>query len=393
MGFLHNHAKKSVDARNQLIQTSRISRIINFSDLRFQLFEGASRPAALFMLGPGTPDDESYSFEYWAPKADLNLQIRRFITLSSTDKATLRSDAATADEMVFKRRLWMREPDAKLFNYLSSLPRLGELIKVYGRVSRRRQSTADGWIIGDGFKQAVPNRIGDEVYDVTESNYVGRYPFLPINRFKVPAISDFDGAPWHTNLVHRRGFEEGIHGARILVPRGVEISKGRIRASFTEQSLTFFSIIQAITVPKGCERQAKLLTALLNSRIFVWFAFHGTSSFGSDRPEIQKTELLRLPFPKASDLPQPKQAEKAADELIKMVDQELNKPENLLSIENEGDQLLSDIDALSYKYFCLSRDEIAIIEDTITHTIPATQPHEGSFPVNWPPFRLDTWHS
>jgi Eco57I restriction-modification methylase len=50
MGFLHNHAANAVAARNSFIRESRIRRIINFADLRFQLFEGAIRPAALFCL-------------------------------------------------------------------------------------------------------------------------------------------------------------------------------------------------------------------------------------------------------------------------------------------------------------------------------------------------------
>ena len=51
MAFLHNHAKAAVSARKRLVQDVRIFRIINFADLRFQLFEGAVRPAAWFIFG------------------------------------------------------------------------------------------------------------------------------------------------------------------------------------------------------------------------------------------------------------------------------------------------------------------------------------------------------
>ena len=50
MGFLHNHAASAVEARNRLIRDARIFRIVNFSDMRFQLFEGAHRPAALVLF-------------------------------------------------------------------------------------------------------------------------------------------------------------------------------------------------------------------------------------------------------------------------------------------------------------------------------------------------------
>ncbi|RJX65471.1 hypothetical protein D6858_14185 [Tsuneonella suprasediminis] len=52
-------------------------------------------------------------------------------------------------------------------------------------------------------------------------------------------------------------------------------------------------ILQAIVVPAGQSDRAKVLTAFLNSRIAVWYAFHGTASFGSDRPEVTLYDLAK----------------------------------------------------------------------------------------------------
>ena len=114
MGFLHNVADKSLAARKQLIRTVRILRIINFADLRFQLFDGAIRPAALFLFAPGRDTNADYRFEYWAPKADLNLRLKRIITLSSADRVVMSSATAEADASAFKHRLWMREPECQI---------------------------------------------------------------------------------------------------------------------------------------------------------------------------------------------------------------------------------------------------------------------------------------
>ena len=35
-----------------------------------------------------------YRFEYWAPKADLNLKVKRLITLSSADRSFVTSNVA-----------------------------------------------------------------------------------------------------------------------------------------------------------------------------------------------------------------------------------------------------------------------------------------------------------
>ncbi len=122
MGFLHNHGPKSVEARRMLLGIARVFRIVNFADMRFQLFEHAVRPAALVLLRRGDPDQPGYRFDYWTPKADLSLKIGRAITLSSADKQTVVSHEAMQDPSLFKRRLWMNDPESKLFGYLESLP-------------------------------------------------------------------------------------------------------------------------------------------------------------------------------------------------------------------------------------------------------------------------------
>ena len=56
MRFLHNHAENTVSSRNSFMREARIHRIIYFADLRFQLFEGAVRPAALVIFGRETEE-------------------------------------------------------------------------------------------------------------------------------------------------------------------------------------------------------------------------------------------------------------------------------------------------------------------------------------------------
>jgi hypothetical protein len=383
MGFLHNHADKTVSARNRFVRESRIRRIINFADLRFQLFEGANRPAALIIFGKSRATEGPYRFDYWVPKADLNLQIKRLITLSSTDKFSLSAAKATENPLAFKQRLWMREPDAKLFNYLATLPTLGDLIKDYGGMRRRRQDVAGQWVIGQGF-QPLNDHVGrrkSSSYSV--SQYVGVLPDLPITAYRRLAQPVSGLVPWPSRRVRRKGFEAGFTGARILVPRGVETSQMRLRATYTEDDLTFQHIIQAITVPDGQEVRAKLLTALLNSRIAIWFAFHGTASFGSDRPEVQQAELLRLPFPSAAELPEPDKAAEAAIKLVAIVDGGVKAANAPFTLQSGEDGIAAAVDRLAYQYFCLSDDEIILIDDAVDKVFPAVQPREGGYPDIW----------
>ena len=383
MGFLHNHAAKTVEARNKLIRESAIRRIVNFADLRFQLFENAQRPAALFIFGQGAKPGPAYRFDYWAPKADLNLRIKRVITLSSADKLSLSSDTVTDNPLAFKNRLWMREPDAKLFSYLSKLPMLGSFVKDYSGVRRRKQDLVGQWIIGQGYQPHHEPKEGKRPSPYSMSQYVGKIPDLPIIAFQRLAQTSTDLKPATSSRVRRKGFEAGFKGTRVLIPRGVDTVRNRLRATYVETPLTFQHIIQSIIVPSGQEYRAKLLTAVLNSKVAIWFAFHGTSSFGADRPEVQQAELLHLPFPAADNLPDPKRAKKAADKLVALVDGALAAAQTPAALIPDEDDTLDDIDDLSYDYFCLSANEISLVEDTVSKIIPAVQPHEGGYPDLW----------
>jgi hypothetical protein len=386
MAFLHNHAASAVAARNRLLQDARIWRIINFADLRFQLFEGAVRPAALIVFGRATGEAPGYRFDYWAPKADLNLRIKRLITLSSADRSSITSQMAIEDPLVFKRRLWMTEPEGKLFSYLSAFPKLAALISIYGQITRQREFDPRSWVMGDGFKQAVPGRLNDPGYDTVQSNYVGKLPHITVQQLSPLAVSRAQSqGKWDTNIVHRKGFEEGYRGPRILVPRGVQLTSGRLRAAFCEDELTFSSIIQAITIPTGDERKGKLLTAILNSRVAFWYAFHGTASLGSDRPEIQKSELMRLPFPLPEHLPEPARAERAETQLVSLIDKRTQPANSAFTFRGDDSQILMKIDRLVCEYFCLSADESTLISDAVERIIPAVQPSQGSFPSIWKP--------
>ena len=210
MGFLHNHAAKAVEARNLLMCDTRIYRIINFSDMRFQLFEGAVRPAALVILGHKEAAAPGYRFDYWAPKADLNLKIRRAITLSSVDKGTISTRHAQEDASVFKRRLWMSEPESKLFGYLASLPQLGNLVSEYRAVYRQKELSDTRWVVGHGFKPAKLHRLEEDDYQYQHSETVASTPYMPISAFRALGQSCEHLQPFENDLVHRRGFRERL---------------------------------------------------------------------------------------------------------------------------------------------------------------------------------------
>ena len=384
MAFLHNHAKNAVAARSRLVHDVRILRIINFADLRFQLFEGAVRPAALFIFGHFDREAPAYRFEYWTPKADLNLKIKRLITLSSADKCRVTSTMAAAEPIVFKQRLWMNDPGSKLFNYLSAFPKLGDFAKAYGTQQRKGKSPdEDQWLIGQGFQPFNADRVAGVSTSRSTSDSVGKLPYLPISAFKPLAQPAGSLSPWPSNQVRRRGFERGFSGPRVLIPRGVNTVGRRLRAAYLEAPLTFQHIIQALVVPRSKERRAKLLTALLNSRLMAWFAFHGIASFGSERPEVKQAELLTFPFPSPDDMPQRERSESAENALVALVDRMIESADEPFDLRGNERTILEKIDHLTCEFFCLSDEEVILVDDTVERIIPSIQPRRNRPPDIW----------
>jgi hypothetical protein len=373
MGVLHNTSRESQNARRLLLSETRVRRIINLSDLCFQLFDGAQRPTAFVLYEPPAAEPTPYRFEYWVPKADLNLRLKRLMTLSRADRIRFRSDLVGDDPTLFKRRLWTRAPEEKLLQFLRTIPPLSALVGQY-KVLKRADVAIDRasqWVIGQGFQPINDDHLEEEEYRTTIAEVVTSYPYLNAKAFQPIALPFVEGPAWPTSHVRRSGFGEGFVGPHILIPQGVERSIGRARAAFTEQSLVFQHSIQAIAVPSTEQRRAKLLTAILNSSFAAWVYFHDTANLGADRAKIHQEELLKLPFDIANNMPDPDRAMASEEKLVALVDAEIARANDLLSAQ---DDIFDKVDELVFAYYGLDVSDVALIEDAFRYIIPAMQP-------------------
>ena len=111
--------------------------------------------------------------------------------------------------------------------------------------------------------------------------------------------------------------------------------------------------------------------------MLYWYAFHDTASFGADRPKIQQAEFLRLPFPTPGETQRAGRAEAAGAELASLVDTARSSVTEDLTMQFSADTLLGKLDSLTYDYFGLAENEIALVEDSVEKIIPCVQPHRG----------------
>jgi len=388
--FLTNHSPTFIRTRKQWMKSTRIVRIVNFADTRFQLFEGGDAPAALVIYKPGN-DGDNYIFDYWAPKADLNLKTRRLMTLSSIDQARLPIDLVIEDQLLMKRRMWMQTPDAKLFQYLGQLPKLGEKLSTYQASVKHGSAGLAKWIIGQGFIPAQEERLEENKYKTSRSAVVECLPHLPTQYFQPIVMPQIYKDAWHTDIVYRKGFEQGFKAPHILIPQGIERNQGRLRASYCLQDLSFRDSIQAISFDKKDEDQAKFLTVLLNSSLTAWFLFHHSSNTGMERDKVHQEQLLEIPFPLPKHMSDEKQAKRALNHAIQFMDNLIGQKDKLLKADYS--EYMSEIDKIVYQYFGFGENDILLIEDTLNHVMPSMQPHARSknIPSLWKETTESDW--
>ena len=75
----------------------------------------------------------------------------------------------------------------------------------------------------------------------------------------------------------------------------------------------------------------------------------------------------------------------AANALVSLVDERVKSVQGSFTLQSSYIDVFDEIDRLTYTYFCLSEDEITLVDDMVENIIPATQPGQGQFPDIWRP--------
>lgn len=387
MGVFLNHSETTIHARNTWVERTWIKKVINFSDFRFQLFDGAIRPTALCVF-KSREEDVNYRFEYWCPKVDRLYQATRMITLNSGDKIMLSKATILENPNAWGQYMWMKNRDMKLLGWLSSLPKLGEKLATYAE-SKKKAFSANPkpWIIGQGFK---PQTSKKEIPQISEM--VPKFNFLDADHFHSWVIpKKFLGKPFQKEAeVGRKGFENGFRPPHVLIPKSI-LKNGHIKAAYSEDEMCFRDAIQAISSPKENVQELKLLTAILNSRFGAWLYFYKTSSIASERPLVHEEQLLELPFPEIEEHPDPKSALEAKKAIIAIIDKLLQNKDKLLQGEFPDKRTIEQLNQLVYQYYGFTEEEITVIEDTLRYILPSIQPRRNKSVPLWEAPKRPHW--
>ena len=356
--FLHDCAKPARDSRQRLLRDTPVKRVVNFSDLRRGLFAHAARPSSLILFGHPARQHPQGRFDYWTPKASPNFRGRRVIEINNMDKHRPAIFQVEKNPRLYKHFFRLDRAESNLFRYVSDC---------FPRIEDR------DWTIGDGLGTS-----GEES-SVHEGGPLTEKPSLDTR--------DMTSLAQRNGSMERTSYErlaEGCSLSRVIVTSDVSLRKKRLRAAYTEDTFLCTDDVFTIHVPVGKERKARALTALLNSKLSLWFAFHETASLGAERPRMGLEEWLRLPFPEPEDTSDPERSRKAEQELARLVSEEWDRARQGKARMPDA-ELFEELDRWAYELFCLTQREIRIVEDTVNHIIHAAMPAPADFPDIWKP--------
>lgn len=379
-----------------------LEKVQQLADYRKLLFQGARTPAFIARFKNIPPDLGRYNVEFAAPKFNrhglrkgviiVNPSSRSWIPLIDVLAATETNTAP----VVWKRRLWGTHRDQKLLDLLQSLPPLSELAGTPNAGKR--------WIKGQGFQPYYPEKakVDTNYPEGKPRPWKLTTPFIDVSRNIQAAII----RPECTTLEKRLGRigaslddMRRVPDTRLFRSPMVLVSQGFGKVAYSDFDVLFQHSLQAISGPTEDTDTLMFLSAYLRSSLAKYFLFHTSANWGSERDKVHLNELLRIPFPLADNDFISAEAEgiiaQAADEIRKVqfdletayikLKAEAKRYSFSEDAEVSGklwrserkklvDSAQQKIDPLIYRYFGLTDQEIAIIEDTVNVFIPSSTP-------------------
>lgn len=335
-------------------------RVVNFGDLRRQLFAKASHGCAVVVARPRTSEQIGQipveeTFDYWTPKVDVSLAFGR-LTLHTGDRHQVQSQAWWNDSLILRILAWGGKEDVALISNLQLKGRLGDLQKTHN------------WAFIKGFNRTRRGSPPLSPEPLAKMRYLDARK-IPRNAPTLPK-SVLERFPKEITSVVSYGSNDGraFYGPRVLFPDGLS-NELQMRAVFTRQRITFKHTVTAICGQKGDEDLLRFLAVYLRSGLASYFILHTAFSPANERERITVREVRELPFVHPDQHHDPDRAWKIVRAIA----------ERSRAFQEQQDEALTaawddrDYDQPIAEYFGLTSKDLSLIQETVAWALPSRQ--------------------
>jgi hypothetical protein len=351
----------------------RLESVWLLADYSFILFPVAKCPCFIGRYHTRRDGEPLGEFEFITPKVEPIDPREALIPVQPEDQKVMseREIVAAAEKpecaLVWKRQHWGTPRDLRLIERLMRLPKLS-------RMTSRAPQSEDAvgerqpfhWYKGQGFQPAGPSTL-------TKRNAPAPVFWRETDRFLSAdvAVSNLLLKYDDTTPIGKKHKETGL-----LFPRSPFIYKAPLllvnqactKFLFSGFDVLFQDDFQAICAPIEEEEELLFLTTVLSSPLSQYLLFHTTANIGIERDKANFEELLALPFPLPTDMPDVKRSKAIVAEcanILRDLKLQISKPEKILYRDELVAEAQRKLDAKVYAYFSICEWERYLIEDTL----------------------------
>jgi hypothetical protein len=373
--ILLNHQTKALEAQYHWLSNHTVEQVLNLSDMRLYLFDGAIRPALVVSYTKALPTKSQGFINYLIPKTEREILSAEIISIAPEDRVQIKLERLLHDLSIgevaldWKQYFWGTPRDQKFLDRLRALPRLSDAVDQLKVNPNKRNKR---WIIGQGFQ---PEGINDDPQKSKLPSWNPEQLFLEGKSKDIDLLvleSDCSRVEDRFNRLRRLPDQQIFKRPHVLVSKGLKVA-------YSDFDVVFRHAVQGI---HGHQKDANLLAFLattLNSDLANYFLFHTSANWGTERDETHESELLQFPFPFPEDTQSPIESESIIREVSSKLKQLKKRLENnVLGRKEIIEQAKQDLLVYVYRYYQIDELEQVLINDTVNCWIPSSTPNRGS---------------
>jgi len=379
--------------------TVTVDKVIQLSDWRKILFENAICPAVIIRFGPERPEVD-YSIKYEAPKVSYDDPRRGVIGILPEDRKTIQlseiqeSSNRKQISAIWKKKFWGTKRDVLLIDRLLEMACLGDIV---GKPEKPKQ-----FISGQGFQPYLPeyyefvngkhrpimDKNGKEKYGKPKPIWwPKKYLYVDAKNKSINLILTQQNCDKFGEYKFKKDFTELRRSPdkKIFTPPMVLINQGFSRKAFCDFPVLFRDTLQSISCAKENAQEdtniLMFLSAVLNTNLAEYCAFHISGNLGIERDHFYLNEIELLPFPLPKDTYDPSRSREIIGQIAEQMGDlktSIEKEEIAIEKEEKVQAAMQKIEPLVYEYYGISEREQMLIEDTVKIFKPSMMPTSAS---------------
>lgn len=339
------------------LRIARPDLVINFGDLRRQLFPDAKHGCAIVVARPReaagrVPADEL--FDYWSPKVDVSLAFGR-LALHSGDRHRVPTQHWWEDNLCLRILTWGSREDQMLIGRLQIDGCLQDAVRMHG------------WQLVKGFHHHDRGIAPMDPGPLRTMRFLDAR-MIPTDRPTLSA-SLLMAFPAEIDGVASHGSNEGraFSGPRVLFPDGIS-GDLQLRAVFTGLDACFKHTVAALCGGPGDEDVLRFLTVYLRSGLASYLTLHTAFSPANERERITLKEVDGFPFTHPCEHAKPDHAWTIVRK-VAAATRDFEAQDGLMTPpwrQEHHEELIAD-------YFELTAVERALVRETVQWALPSRQ--------------------